>query len=1159
MRTLSLICIAIVISSGISILAIGSDECQDPENKTLTWEQSAPVIAPFDGGPQERSPVRSDAPLTTKVVDEVESNNDWLSANKLPSDPDSSFELHGNISPVNDFDFFYFTLQGGAGPVDRVTITPLWLDTDYSDDLIVAWIWAFYPMNSLNHNPADEISIALEFWGSDSTFWRSLSFDASYSGIYGMIIRYPSAPLQGPMAYNFSISIDRVTPRDPYNDMESSMHLNMSQQIISSDMITNRDTFDWFYLIAPDPVHPTQLALTFSMSGTYPDRIFGQYEYGIQVDVFVYYDSRSDPGNYALERFKISPKPNFQSAGCMAPPASIVVSRNCTQMYVGFLIMTFGMDASGLRQYSNEVGNTNYNADFKIEALIPNNRPVLRNGSVDPMYGNSQTIFKYSVLYIDWNNQTPASLELWVNGRYLRSLSPDDSHRDHVLGVTYSVSVPGSAIGPNQLNTFNFSASDGEDIALFRSDGLGPFSGPIINDNLPPKATVSSPYTIDMKEDQEDLWLHLEPLFTDPDDTTVFSYQIMDQDGDWGIQYDDGEIKARIYNNGTFKDPDHWLSISTREDVNGIFMLRINASDNAFYPEYAELDLRIVVENVNDRPVIEMVGNVRLESRTRIDLDTEQGKRVNLQVLATDVDGDPLTYHWDIASVLHGAKKGVNFDLNASSGELWFITSDPDVPQLMTTLTVSDPYGEFSNVEVLFYVDNVNDPPSIFVPPRKATFEGESVYINPVASDPDLDKGDFLTFYLNLGALAFVAPPNAIEFDPETGRLVVHAIAEAMNGEWEINISVSDLEMEVAWGVCHLTIENKNDAPVARDINADVREKNLTVSFFTQPGFDEDGDDIIYIWDFGDGSPELSDIDLRRVTHTYSRAGAYTVTLKLSDTMAFSEEKTLLVQVTEPDPVPDLDNDGMLDEWEVRSGLNPNDPKDADMDPDGDGLTNLQEFLYYQETGRYINPMNPDTDGDGWSDLEEIREGTDPTDPSSYPSPKYADIELLFMVLGSLLILFALVLLFIFLVIRRRNKAAGAFILPPAQPIAAPQYDQMPPNQQGYLTGPDGDHYLPPPVQDHTLPPYPPVEGQQPESPAPQFPDMSQGAEMEQNPQYEDMYGILEESAEDPVGENVVTSPSEGPMDHGDPSPPVEPPHAEQQGDEPSPDEVSTS
>jgi len=41
----------------------------------------------------------------------------------------------------------------------------------------------------------------------------------------------------------------------------------------------------------------------------------------------------------------------------------------------------------------------------------------------------------------------------------------------------------------------------------------------------------------------------------------------------------------------------------------------------------------------------------------------------------------------------------------------------------------------------------------------------------------------------------------------------------------------------------------------------------------------------------------------------------------------------------------DLDKDGMLDDWERTHGLNPLDPTDAAQDSDGDGLSNLNEYL----------------------------------------------------------------------------------------------------------------------------------------------------------------------------------------------------------------------
>ena len=56
--------------------------------------------------------------------------------------------------------------------------------------------------------------------------------------------------------------------------------------------------------------------------------------------------------------------------------------------------------------------------------------------------------------------------------------------------------------------------------------------------------------------------------------------------------------------------------------------------------------------------------------------------------------------------------------------------------------------------------------------------------------------------------------------------------------------------------------------------------------------------------------------------------------------------------LNEDDPFPnqaqysvDTDSDGMPDAWELRFDLDPNDPSDAALDQDGDGVTNLQEFL----------------------------------------------------------------------------------------------------------------------------------------------------------------------------------------------------------------------
>lgn len=66
-------------------------------------------------------------------------------------------------------------------------------------------------------------------------------------------------------------------------------------------------------------------------------------------------------------------------------------------------------------------------------------------------------------------------------------------------------------------------------------------------------------------------------------------------------------------------------------------------------------------------------------------------------------------------------------------------------------------------------------------------------------------------------------------------------------------------------------------------------------------------------------------------------------------------------QKEKPDDSRDLDSDGdlMPDWWENKYGLNPRDPEDAHKDMDGDGFTNVEEYLA----------------------------GTDPADFQSYPPP----------------------------------------------------------------------------------------------------------------------------------------------------------------------------
>jgi hypothetical protein len=59
-------------------------------------------------------------------------------------------------------------------------------------------------------------------------------------------------------------------------------------------------------------------------------------------------------------------------------------------------------------------------------------------------------------------------------------------------------------------------------------------------------------------------------------------------------------------------------------------------------------------------------------------------------------------------------------------------------------------------------------------------------------------------------------------------------------------------------------------------------------------------------------------------------------------------------------PAPaDSDHDGMPDAWETRYGLNPHDPADGALDKDKDGYTNLEEYLNQTDPSRFIDYRDP--------------------------------------------------------------------------------------------------------------------------------------------------------------------------------------------------------
>ncbi|MDN6873934.1 retention module-containing protein [Pseudomonas citronellolis] len=510
--------------------------------------------------------------------------------------------------------------------------------------------------------------------------------------------------------------------------------------------------------------------------------------------------------------------------------------------------------------------------------------------------------------------------------------------------------VPGQVIAAADLGKLTFTPDANDNGAPYASFGFS------VQDSAGAFDSASHTFTLDV---------------TPVDDPSVLLPNVASMDED------DGSVTGNVLDNDS--DVDNTLSVSsysvagfsgniaagTGTTIVGVGSIVIKADGSySFTPDAnyhgavpqityttntgASSTLDITVNSVNDLPVAENANKSTLE-------DTP----VSGQVVASDVDGDALTYTLKPSS---GPANGT-LVLDAATGHYTY-TPNPNYngPDSFTVV-IDDGHNGTAESTVTLTVTAVNDVP-VTSDDSKTTAEDTAVSGQVVASDVD---GDALTYTLKPSS----GPANGtLVLDTATGHYT-YTPNPNYNGPDSFTVVIDDGHNGTTESTVSLTVTAVNDAPVTTDDSKTTAEDTAVSGQVVAS--DVDGDALTYTLKSGD-EPKHGTLVLDAATGHYTYTpnpnynGSDSFTVVIDDGHNGTAESTVSLSVTPVNDAPVAANDSKT--TGENSVLSDQVPAASDIDspvnPNGYALVSGpgagNGLLTFNSDGSYV--FNPGSDFD---------------------------------------------------------------------------------------------------------------------------------------------------------------------------------------------------
>ena len=235
---------------------------------------------------------------------------------------------------------------------------------------------------------------------------------------------------------------------------------------------------------------------------------------------------------------------------------------------------------------------------------------------------------------------------------------------------------------------------------------------------------------------------------------------------------------------------------------------------------------------------------------------------------STDTDGTISSYAWDFGDGSTGDGKTASHTYSKAGTYTVALTVTDDkgaTARTTSQVTVTEPVV-------------VNEPP---VASYTSEVSGLEADLDASASaDPD---GSIASYAWDFG-----------DGSTGDGKTASHTYSKA--GTYTVTLTVTDDKGATGQSTQDVTVSDPVAANAAPTASFSSSPTDLTVAVDGSASADPDGSIASYAWDFGDGSTG----DGKTASHTYSKAGTYTVTLTVTDDKGATGQSTQSVVVSEP-------------------------------------------------------------------------------------------------------------------------------------------------------------------------------------------------------------------------------------------------------------------